>query len=147
MYLYITYAIFVPHCYQHYCIFSSDNKKRSAKYLQDDSVSCNRKFFIMLFIMWQKTDKQTYTRLAVSFPGSPEQYLKPFWILMKQEMMGWQWHPLDHDANHLQLAADRQPLQHFFTQFLQAGCSSWRPANGVKALKARMWQKCTCRRR
>jgi len=21
---------------------------------------------------------------------------KPFWILMKQEMMGWQWHQLDH---------------------------------------------------
>jgi len=21
---------------------------------------------------------------------------KPFWILMKQEMMGWQWHHLDH---------------------------------------------------
>jgi len=21
---------------------------------------------------------------------------KPFWILLKQEMMGWQWHQLDH---------------------------------------------------
>jgi len=21
---------------------------------------------------------------------------KPYWILMKQEMMGWQWHQLDH---------------------------------------------------
>ena len=21
---------------------------------------------------------------------------KPFWILLKQETMGWQWHPLDH---------------------------------------------------
>jgi len=21
---------------------------------------------------------------------------KPFWILIKQEMMGWQWHLLDH---------------------------------------------------
>jgi len=30
---------------------------------------------------------------------------KPFWILLKQEMMGWQWHQLD--ANHLHLAPDR----------------------------------------
>jgi len=22
--------------------------------------------------------------------------VKPFWILIKQEMMGWQWHQLDH---------------------------------------------------
>jgi len=22
--------------------------------------------------------------------------VKPIWILMKQEMMGWQWHQLDH---------------------------------------------------
>jgi len=27
---------------------------------------------------------------------SQHQKSKPFWSLMKQEMMGWQWHPLDH---------------------------------------------------
>jgi len=27
---------------------------------------------------------------------SQHQKVKPFWILMKQEMMGWQWHQLDH---------------------------------------------------
>jgi len=27
---------------------------------------------------------------------SRQQKDKPFWILMKQEMIGWQWHPLDH---------------------------------------------------
>jgi len=27
---------------------------------------------------------------------SRHQKSKPFWILMKQEMMGWQWHQLDH---------------------------------------------------
>jgi len=39
-------------------------------------------------------------------------------------------------ANHLHLAPDRYPLQHLITQFLQIGCSSLRPTNSVKALKA-----------
>jgi len=26
----------------------------------------------------------------------PHQKGKPFWILLEQEMMGWQWHQLDH---------------------------------------------------
>jgi len=30
----------------------------------------------------------------------------------------------------------RLPHQHLMTQFLQAGCSYWRPTNSVKALKA-----------
>jgi len=37
-------------------------------------------------------------------------------------------------ANNLHLAPDRQPHQHLITHFLQAGCSSWRPTNSVKAL-------------
>jgi len=36
----------------------------------------------------------------------------------------------------LHLAPDRQPHQHFTTQFLQAGCPSCRPTNSVKALEA-----------
>ena len=60
---------------------------------------------------------------------------KPFWILLKQEMMGWKWHQLDHmqiicttlqTDNH-----DSTPL----LNFLWAGCSSWCPTNSVKALK------------
>jgi len=35
----------------------------------------------------------------------------------------------------LQLDPDRQPRQHPTTQFLQAGCSSCRPTNSIKALK------------
>jgi len=27
---------------------------------------------------------------------SQQQKGKPFWILLEQEMMGWQWHQLDH---------------------------------------------------
>ena len=38
-------------------------------------------------------------------------------------------------ANNMHLAPDRQPHQHLITQFLQAGCSSWRPANIVRTLK------------
>jgi len=38
--------------------------------------------------------------LTASLPGQAGQAgtwkLKPVWILMKQEMMGWQWHQLDH---------------------------------------------------
>jgi len=61
---------------------------------------------------------------------------KPFWILLEQEMMGWQWHQLDHiqiictslqTDNH----ASTSPLS-----FLQAGCPSCRPTNSVKAIKA-----------
>jgi len=37
-------------------------------------------------------------------------------------------------ANNLHLAPDRQPPQHLISQFLQAGCSLWRPTNSVKAL-------------
>jgi len=41
-------------------------------------------------------------------------------------------------ANSLHLAAGRQPHQHLITQFLQAGCCSWRPTNSVKAVKAQV---------
>jgi len=47
-------------------------------------------------------------------------------------------------ANHLHLAADRQPRQYLTTQFLWAGFPSCHPANSVKALKADILQlKCT----
>jgi len=46
------------------------------------------------------THPHTHTRLtAFDFQdnlGKPAQKGKPFWILLKQEIMGWQWHQLDH---------------------------------------------------
>jgi len=42
--------------------------------------------------------------------------VKPIYILMKQETTGYQWHQLDHYANHLHLTLDRSPCQHFITQ-------------------------------
>jgi len=42
----------------------------------------------------------TDTRLTASFPGQPgwasTRKVKSIWILMKQEIMGWHWHQLDH---------------------------------------------------
>jgi len=60
---------------------------------------------------------------------------KPFWILLEQEMMAWQWHQLDHmhiictslwTDNH----ASTSPIS-----ILQAGFPSCNPTNSVKALK------------
>ena len=62
--------------------------------------------------------------------------VKPNWILRKQEMMGWQWHQLDHmqiicTSLHIDNHASTSSLN-----FLQPGCSSWCPTNSVKTLKA-----------
>jgi len=42
------------------------------------------------------TTTQTTTTTSRTTCVSRHQKDKPFWILMKQEMMGWQWHQLDH---------------------------------------------------
>jgi len=55
---------------------------------------------------------------------------------MKQEMMGWQWHQLDHMQI---ICTSLQTDNHASTSslgFLQAGCTSCRPTNSVKPLKA-----------
>ena len=61
---------------------------------------------------------------------------KPFWILLKQEMMGWQWHQLDH----MQIICTTLQSDNLASMpslsFLLAGCSSWRTTNSVNALKA-----------
>jgi len=54
---------------------------------------------------------------------------KPFWILLKQEMMGWQWHQLDHMQIICKTHSRQITYQYLITQFLWAGCSSWRPTN------------------
>jgi len=51
--------------------------------------------------MYQKTSYyHYYICLTPLFPWatwvSRHQKGKPFWILLEQEMMGWQWHQLDH---------------------------------------------------
>jgi len=65
---------------------------------------------------------------------------KPFWILLQQEMMGWQWHQLDD----MQIICTSFQTDHHAStpalSFLQAGCPSCHPTNSVKALKAIYWQ-------
>jgi len=43
---------------------------------------------------------QTDTHLMASFPGQHGQAstrkVKPIWILLNKDMMGWQWHQVDH---------------------------------------------------
>ena len=50
--------------------------------------------------------------------------------------------PAGQFENDLHLTADRLPYQHFITQFLWVGCSSCRPTNSVKALKALELKAC-----
>ena len=49
-------------------------------------------------------------------------------------VLEWQWRQLDHMQTCISLQTDN-PHQHIITQFIQAGRSSWRPTNSVKALK------------
>jgi len=46
---------------------------------------------------------------------------------MKQEMMGWQWHQLDHVQIICTLLQTDNHARMSSLIFLQAGCSSWRP--------------------
>jgi len=75
-----------------------------------------------------KEDRQTDPPFNGLFPGQPElvgtRKVKPISILMKQEMMGWQWHQLDHMQI---ICTSLQIDNHAITSplnFLQAGCSS-----------------------
>ena len=66
---------------------------------------------------------------------------KPLWILLNQEMMGWQWHQLDHMQV---ICTSLQTDNHASTlslKFLQARCSSCCPNNSVKALKANYYYR------
>ena len=82
--------------------------------------------------------QHTHTHLTALFPGLPRwagtRKVKPICILLKQESE-WQWHQL----GHMQVCTSLQTDNHASTpplSFLQAGCPSCRPTNGVKALKA-----------
>jgi len=58
---------------------------------------------------------------------------------MKQEMMGWQWHQLDHMQI---ICTTLQTANHASTpslNFLRAGCSSCCPTNSIKALKTNVF--------
>jgi len=50
--------------------------------------------------------------------------VKPIWILMKQEMMGWQWHQLDHMQIICTSLQTDNDASNSSLNFLQTGCSS-----------------------
>jgi len=97
-----------------------------------------------LLILNTFTGKMTLTKshvwcMRALFPGLPRwagtRKVKPIWILLKQETVsGNEWHQL----GHMQVCTSLQIDNHASTpplRFLQAGCSSCRPTNSVKALK------------
>jgi len=57
---------------------------------------------------------------------------KPFWILLEQEMMGWQWHQLDHMQI---ICTSRQTDNHASTSPLSFYRSDALPATQPTALK------------
>jgi len=61
---------------------------------------------------------------------------KPFWILLDQEMMGWQWHQLDHMQIICTLIQTDNHNSASPLSFSQAGCPSCCRTNRIKALKA-----------
>jgi len=77
----------------------------------------------------QETDGDI--RLIAFFPGQPglagTRKVKPFWVLMQQEMMGW----LLHQLGHMQIIAPRCHASISSLNFVRAVCSSWCPANSV----------------
>jgi len=61
--------------------------------------------------------------------------MEPFWILMKQQMMGWQLHQLDRmQIIYTSLQTDNHA--NISPLFLQARCPSCRRASSIKLLKA-----------
>jgi len=64
-----------------------------------------------------------------------------FYILLEQEMMGWQWHQLDHIEIICTLLQTTTPVAHH-SVFLQAGCPIYWPANTIKAVKAVILLNC-----
>jgi len=64
---------------------------------------------------------------------SRHQKVKSIWILMKQEMMGWQWYQLDHMQTTCTLLLTDKHASTSPLNFLEAGRSSWHPTNSDKA--------------
>ena len=82
------------------------------------------------------TQRQPFNGLISRTAGTRK--VKPIWILMNQELTGWQWHQLDHmQIICILLQTDNYACTSAIN-FLHAGCSSWCPTNSVKALTAKL---------
>jgi len=85
---------------------------------------------------------------------SQHQKGKPFWVLLEQEMTGWQWHQLDHmqiictsiqTDNH----ASTSPLSFYrpdaFPVAQPTASKHWRQHLSYGVMKTLMWHKCGSR--
>jgi len=61
---------------------------------------------------------------------------KPFWILLEQEMMGWQWHQLDHMQIICTLLQTDNDARNSPLSFYRLDALPAAKPNSVKALKA-----------
>ena len=80
-----------------------------------------------------------YTRLTYSFLVNWYQKGKPSLDLNEARedgLLWWYWHQLYHTKTICTLLQTDDHINALSLKFLQAGCSSWRPTNSVKALKA-----------
>jgi len=97
-------------------------------------------YWLITVKLYKTVQQQQYPFNGLSFSTiwvSRHQKGKPFWILTKQEMIGWQRHRLDHmQTICTSFQTDNHVSSSKFTFFLQTGCSSRRPANSVKSMKA-----------
>jgi len=81
-------------------------------------------------------ETHTHTRLAAFFQDklgkpAPERYTILYFTEARDD--GWQWHQLSH-MQIICTTLQRDNHASTSSQFLRAGCSSWRPTNSVKAL-------------
>jgi len=66
----------------------------------------------VIYLLGYILNMQKNTHLSASFVGPPwVSQVKPVWILLEHEMMGWRWQQLDH----MHLALDRLPCQELIT--------------------------------
>jgi len=67
---------------------------------------------------------------------SQHQKGKSFWILLEQEMMGWQWHQLDHmQIICTSFQTDNQPVPHHSFFYWPDVLPATHPTNSIKALE------------
>ena len=93
-------------------------------------------------------DRQNDTHLATCFSRQANtRKVKPFWILMKQEMSGWHWHLLDHMqiiciSFHRDDHASTSSLDFFYRS--DARCSSWRSGGQCQSAEGKSYYDCWC---
>ena len=100
---------------------------RAALYSENESRDCATRHVTTYDTPCHTCDFDALSHVKVACDIS----LKTIWNLMKQEMMGWQWHQLDY----MQIICTLL-CRHLITQFLRGRILFLTPTNSVQALKA-----------